>query len=467
MNENEMERLFAGYRDSLGKCGRVPARRARHVGWRLATAGALALGVGFALWPSIASAQAMRRMSNAIRNARTMEMVAEVESPSGGWTTFERFRTRGPMWRTDGYRGPYAGTSIGRDGRRIQSFDRVNHATVADPAEEDPMFRTEPQDALDFAKEWTDGGLVGIERKVALRPHGPIDGRPAYVVVLDRAEDGYHGEILVDSKTDLPLSVEYTEGESHRRFRQTYRFDAPMPDALFEPPKGKPLVDLSVERIGLMARWDRPLTVVGGTKVRDACVTEDGTVWVAMTVKDRQATMALAGRMAGYARLPEIYPSAGAAGVAPFRPDGEDVVVVGLVPLDATKPPKQAQVGFTGRKGRWVNYWTSGAMVEKPVGTPVPLALRRVAGDKPDYFTALDLDQFGLTLPILTWGARAAGLEKEGRLAEAGRAYEKCAAAQRSYAQSEVRRSLREAARCYHKAGLDADAARVQAEAVE
>ena len=458
MNENEMERLFAGYRDSLGRCGRVPVRAPWRLGWRLAAVGALSLSLGFALWPADAAARAMQRMADAIRNARTMEMVFESRGKTGRWTTFQRLRTSGPLWRHEGYRGPYAGLYIGRDGRRLTSLDRLDHATVGTPPEGDYMLRAESPTALDFAKEWIDSGSVGIERKMVVREHAPVAGRETYLLVFDREEDGYHGEILVDSTADLPLSAWYREGPQGRFFRQTYRFNAPMPTSLFEPPKGKPVVDLQRAQADLSLRWSRPLAVVGDSQIRDACVTDDGTVWITATVSDGQAAIDLPSDLNGpdrYARLPEILPSAGSSDYAEFRLDGRQVVTVGLVPLDPdARPGPKASVRFTRRKPRWVNYWTSEKLVETPVGDPVALSLRRVSGRMPESFVALALDHFGVSLPSRIWEVRAGALERERRFAEAGRAYEQCAAAYRSFIPSQSRGILREAARCYDMAVL-------------
>ncbi len=475
MNESERERLFAGYRDSLGTCGRRPSRRSAPARWRWAVglAAMTALAGTVALWPTDAAASAVRRMSAAIANARTMEMVFETQRPSGRWVEFDRELYRDGAWRCEVRKSDTQQVVyIVRDGRALTDFRMLDHATVRPQEEDDLASRSGVGSALDYAKAMVDTGRVSTARTMRVEARPSVGGAATYAVVFDRKEDAYHAEILVDARTDLPLSseivVDYGPRLGVQRFRQRYRFNLPLAAGLFEPPTDKPVVSLPKAQAELAEAWARPLAAVGATRVRDACVTRDGTVWVTVSVPvyDGEEERELPARLEGYARLRDVPPSAYGSGARAFRLDGEDVVVVGFVPIDPDRPrPAKASVGFSHRAGTFVSVAKPSDPSETPVGGPVALALRPVAGDRPESFVALELDRYGFEVPIHTWEARAEALEKIGDDLKAAKAYERCAVEWRGFVRYVGYRPLRKAAACYDRLGLAADAARVRAEA--
>ena len=467
MNENEMKRLFAGYRDSLGTCGRAPtpARRRGVARWALAAA-VFALGA-VALWPTDASAKALRRMRSALGYARTMEMTFEVQRPSGRWVTFSRKRYQNGVWRIDDTRTTgLSATYLRKGDEMLVGYRRLDYAVLR-PADDPELYGGDRalDDALSTLTSQADGTSIHQES------HVPVDGVPTYVVVLDRVSDEphaseFHARILVDARNDLPLSTEAVQSGvdgtglySSTRLRQTYRFNLPLPEPLFRADPHKRIVRFDEAKTALAAKWKKSVAQVGGTRVWDACTGANGTLWLAVTVDERMGlrpTEILGGR---YARLPG---SPAQVQNAPFTPVGRPVETIGFCPVDPdVATPSRVQVGFRSRDAE-----PSGSM--RPPGKIVSvraLSLRPEKENTPSYLTALADDRFRLSDEEQIWEARAKALESLGRFLDAARAYETCAAAYRRTILYLGYRPLRQAGECYEKAEHPEDAVRVRAEA--
>ena len=102
-----------------------------------------------------------------------------------------------------------------------------------------------------------------------------------------------------------------------------------------------------------------------------------------------------------------------------------------------------------------------------PVADHLKVALRAEPSDRPSYFPTLDLDQLGMQLPAIVWGARAAALEKDKDFVGAAHAYEHVAAPYQRYLRQLGKEALNSAARCYDSAGMGGEAARDRALAKE
>lgn len=470
MREEELKALFAEYRESLGTCDRRSFRRrgearqlaiARLAGAGLAGAGLLAVG-SIAFWPTDAAAHALRKMGTAIRYARSMDVAFDSLRPSGKWVTFSRFRFRDGMSRIDDLRSAgLACTVITRDGSEWTDFHRLDHVSRS-PGRKLDWGEMGGENAVDDAMRSIDSGHTDVRRSVRLRSHAPISGVPTYDIVLDRAKDRYHAEILVDARTDLPISTECSVdyGPEHgglNRFRQTYRFNEPLVPSLFVPEKDKPVVDLRSERLHLMERWQTPLATVDGSDVLDASLTSDGTVWLVVGRKSFDGRIALPTTIAGHARLREFAPTHFDDRAEPFTVEERDVVVCGFPRVDGIST-NDVSVGFARREGNLPQMRLPEDRTAEFIDN-VRLRLRSEPGTVPSYFTALDMDRFALEVPVQVWDVRASALEALGRDLDAAHAFEKEAEADASFIRYVGYRPLQRAALCYDRLGLKEKAA--------
>lgn len=479
MTENEVEKLLHAYRDSLGTSGRrvrAPSPWRRRTAWALVTASAAAIIVVGAMWPRDADAAALRRIRLALKNAHTMEETFSMQTPGGAYREFLHDYYKDGAWRCEVHKGTgLAATYVLRSGLVLTDFDRLDHATL-EPA--DPKFFADvtgsDTDALSYVKDQIDIGRQGLPRRISIQPHDPVDGVPTYVLTLDRAEDAYHAEILVDKRTDLPISDEVAviyEGRGVNRYRQAFRFDQPQPDSLFALASDKPVVRVSEAQSELLEDWKKTLAAVDGTEVRDACVTPDGTIWIAVTTRRNGDTLPVPDSVVTpeggeYARILDLVPSAIVDKEKVFQWNGESVLVEGFVPLDpAAKAASAVTVKFANRPLRYPGFAALDHPKSVAAGSTAALPLRRESRELPAYFTALDLDYFGLQIPIEIWETRADALEKSGRLLDAAHAYEQTAVAYRSWVKYVGYRPLEQAAKCYRKLGLTLEAERDEAAA--
>ena len=479
MKESEMESLMAAYRASLGTCSRRPEVVARRPRWRRMAFAATCLGVfalgGIAIWPRNAAAARIQRIDAAILNAKSMEEEYWLQTPMGRWRLFEHVYYRAGMWREEVRKSdPLQFTFVKRDGQSLDDYHQLDHATLVPDnlANRDPDQAPEQdKDALDYAKDSVGMGLADPKPTVTLHDHDPVDGAPTYVLTLDRRADNYHAEILVDRRTDLPISSEIAVDRRDRtlRYRQFYQFNQPLADALFSLTPNKPVVDLPIARRELTDRWATPIATVGECHVRDVSVTTDGTVWVTVTSPEKGDRMVLPTSISAtggtvYVSMGDFAPSFPQENRNPFKVEGEDVYIIGFVPLQSDLPlPNWATVSFTRRASHYPAGATPFDAQEEPLATPIHVRLRQQASDRPDYLTALNLDRFGLELPMDVPHFRAMALEASGRTVEAARAYELEAEANNRFVPHHATVPLAKAEHCYLKAGMTADAARVHA----
>jgi hypothetical protein len=391
-----------------------------------------------------------------------MESSLSMQLPSGKWHEFAHIYYRDRMWRTDARKSQAMVISVvERDGMQLTDYERLNHATlrpVRAPGADTP---TVEGNALDFAKRSLDAGDLSVERTTTVREHGPVEGVPTYLVVLDRPTDGFHAEILVDKRNDLPIrswaKVHHPRQERWLEYSQEFRFNQPLSDQLFTLEPGKPVVRLPEARAALLKRWQSAAAKVGETAVYDGSVGPDGTVWLALTVPSGSDRPLLPSRIASeggdYVRLPDFDPSNGADS-APVRIGGKDLVLTAFAPLRIGGPlPRQVNVDFAKRTP------------DRPSGSPrsaegetvtarTRLPLRRQADDRPDFFPALNLDRLGFEIPLIAWRSRGRALEAAKDYPAAARAYERCADEYRNFVKYAGYLALEDAARCYDKGGM-------------
>lgn len=485
MNEQELERLMKGYGQSLGACGRkpttsphrsLPSRRIAVASVVICLAAVMTLG----FWPQDALSRTIERLGRAITNARTMEISAYWSRAGLPYRLYMRQQYKDGMWRLESRVGePLQAVHVLRDGLALQEFRRLDHATIQT---EDPSYYNQvsgdQSTALDFVIRRANTGLGDLPRATSQRSHEPLDGRSVYVIVLDRAEDAYHAEILVDSQTDLPIqadvTVEYNTpmfGKEINRYHEDYRFDLPLDDSLFALDSVKPVFDLRSAKSELRGRWHAPLADMDGTKLWEASVTQDGTIWLALTVPNTSADVVLPSSLESnlpgeYMLGRDVVPSDITAKTQRLQFEGQRIVIVRFISLAANAPaPSQALVRMAHRPAAQPGSPIVDVPAETAAGTPLVVPLATELGAWPEYFVWLDLDRFSFDVPISTWTVRADALERKGLHLEAARAYEACADAYRGFVKYAGHRPLEKAAGCYEKAGMPDVAARIRVEA--
>lgn len=477
MKESQLEELMSSYRDSLGESRTPPPRPSRRMP-KLALSGGLVavLITGTLLWPQDAAAAATERIRKAILNARTMKMTFEQEFKSGfrlGNVTFYK----DGKWRVDGRAGtPLEAIWILKDGRMVTSYKRIPHVTD-EPIRGDHMQIMPGADmnAIDFAMQQTDMGRIGIERKITIKN----EGADTYVMHLERPSDNYVADILVDKKTDLPISAEIAMSfdATGLRYRQTYTFNQPIADSIFEAPAGKPVLRFETEHKRLQGEWAKPLGAIGTTDVRDARITPDGVIWLVVTpAKSKEKAKLLevnqlllpstieTGDGMRYARTQEMVPSSILGKEQTFEIDGKNVYMVAFVPLGkSAQAPRQATVKMEHRSPHLPGFSYRESKITPEAGE-VTVTLQQDNGSLPAYFPSLDMDHFGFQVPIMLGTTKAQAFTKDEDWLSAGRAFEETAAAYQGFLPLAADRPLKEAAQCYEKAGMPAEARRVREE---
>jgi len=464
MSELDIERLMKGYGESLGTSSRriVPRSSARPRRTGLVAA-AIAIGaVGtVALWPRDATAARLRRVNSAISNARSMEVVSQLQYPSGMWQEFSRVSYLDGMWRRQSYKGiGLQITLIQRGEGTLTSYAGVPHATLTRSGLDESL--PVEASALDYAKR----GLAAQSAQETIRESAPINGVPTYIVQLDRAHDQYRAEILVDARTDLPIRAEMSVRNERRgdlmHYREEYRFNEPISNDRFEFKIGKPVVVLEEAESALAKRWAKPRQSLGRTELREACVTPDGTVWIVVTAPGGGQLEMLPTRIDGYFRLPDVDPSSRTNRRSKIVLDGERPVLVGFAPVRTVAiQPEALNVVWSSR--RLESPGSAGAEGTDAVVRRVPL--RRAKGKVPEFLTGLNLDRYGLEIPMLVAQARARTLRSTGDFLEAAEAFREAAEAQRRWVRYSAYRPLQEAAECYARAGRHEEAAECEREA--
>jgi outer membrane lipoprotein-sorting protein len=461
MNERDIQGLMEQYREGLGHCGKVPARRARSY-WRpgLVAAGlTAAAGVAFFfLLPRDAAAEAIKQVAHALKNVKSMQLSTTVYT-EGRWWEISRAYYKNGRWRNETFLGrPLESVYIRDKDRLLTSHKQLNHATVHPTSW---LFEgwgpSDDIDVLEYVTDWqTNFGYVSEEREIKLAESAPVKGRPTYKIILTRKSTDYYAEILVDRQSQLPISSYYRFYNDENQSRTTYSFDKNLPDDLFSFDIGKPVYDLAKDQEQLSKTWDKPLAELQGTSVRDVSVTSDGTVWIAVTTPDQflaslpvELSSDLGTRYIRYGQ--DIHPS-GNWGKHPQKICGEECQIVGFTPLTlSTSMPKKVEVNFVVR-----NVTGIGLEHQKPVkGSGVikqSFVPRREAGEFPSYFVTLDLDHYCFQLPANIDHARAEALQKENRFEEAARSYELAAEAYKRFIPHLGRKELRLAKKCREKA---------------
>ncbi|MEZ0326393.1 MAG: hypothetical protein ACAH95_10845 [Fimbriimonas sp.] len=467
MNENEISRLMDQYREQLGSCSKVPAARKRpFLTWQRGTvalaASAVLVGAFVFLLPEDAAARALKRVGQAVKSMRSMQMTNN-HFRNGKWTTLSRAYYQGAMWRQESfYNTPLECYFLKHGNQILTNYKALPHATLQDIAVFDEGWEV-PEDmgVLEYAMEYaTNYGNVSEEREISLKESPPYHGNPTYKIVMTRSNTNYRAEILVDGITQLPISSEYSfvDGAQSEQSKQTYTFDEDLPNELFSLDIGKPVVDLTKEQEKLGQQWARPLAEVGTTKVRDVSVTPDGTVWVAVSAdsfgpRPMMPMSITTDAKSDYVRFGRDIDVSAVWGKKRARIGGQEVLVVGFIASDPeAELPKKVMVKFADRSSLTPGF--SGSIGTTARSGPIySFISRRESSRFPDYFVTLDLDHLCFQLWPQVNSVRGDFLGKQGKYMDAARSYELAAKGYEGFIKRLGAREMRLAAEFYVRAG--------------
>lgn len=468
MNEHEVEETLHRYGETLGVSHRrIQTSRVNRFALVAVPLGLGGVCVAFALiWPSYASAATLRRLSDAITNAKSMDSSIYFENAPGKWQLWSRACHDGKRWKTELLAStPNALTCISRDGLLFEDYWSQKQATVraaSDAGENDAWFSQ--GSALEIVKREIQQVMGRLDRlKVEFSPD--VKGKAAYKVVYTNREEQKHGEILVDKGTDLPIESQIWGGHPEQHIRFEYHFNVLFPKGFFNLRPGRRIVDLRKSVPAREALWGRPIATVKDLNVLDACVTPNGTVWLATK-----------GGTGGPLELHpfDIHGVSGVEYASPvemassFR-KGQEIKLHGFFPLSTPKRRlEHCSVSFYSLPRR--KPVPSGANSEPAHRLTfvcnVSIPFRVEPTNEPTYFSDLGIERDLRELPFSSARNRAIALELKGRFAEAGSIYY-------GFAQESARQfggfyNMREAAaRCYAKAGNKAMVARLERELAE
>ena len=458
MNEQQIRSLLEEYREDLGTCRKIP-NTARRAFWRpglvaIALTTAIAIGFFFLLSQD-AAAGAVKKVAHALQSIKSMQ-VSRSEYRHGKWVELRRTYYRDSKWRSEAFLGTPLEVVYIRDKERILTCHKnLDHATIH-PTKLLYSGWAPPEkiDILEYVTEWaTNNGRISEPREVKLAECEPIDGRATYKIIMTRDSESYYCEIVVDQQSQLPVSSYYRFYNDESQCRETYKFDALVPDSMFSFELDRPVYDLPVEQAKLSEQWQKPLAQVRQTKVRDVSVTPDGTIWIAVTARAFESS--------GY--LPFAVRGSGGQTYVPLRREindsvswgkerakicGEEVLVFGFVALTAEEPSSsKVKVNFS------MMSFTPEGFKEWPAAkrgnwSELNFVPRREPGEFPAYFVTLDLDNYCFQLRPSLHHQRAAALEDQKRWIEAARSYERAAEAYKRFIPSRGSRELIEAERC-------------------
>ena len=479
MNEKEIERLIKLHADSLGdstKRVRIPHR----VPWRRNIAVGMAslavvTTITLTLWPRDVVAGTVARINKQILNASTFKEKISMESASG-WHTAMEIYYAGNMRRFDGSKESplLANTTIEKDGLQYSSRDCQDFTTVAkrrkDTGGKGPA---EGYSVLDIAKQELGVGLGDTTGSTTtIRDHEPVDGKATYMLVMDQPQNHTHLEILVEKDTDRPIRADMSSLNPLKykliHYKAEYEVNKPLPNSLFDPPSNREIIHYPEDSKVLERAWIKPIATIGGTEIRSALRLEDGTIWLATTVKQDSERANLPSAIfddagAAYVRTTDFTPRNGRGDIHLFN---EDVVITGFVPL-RTIPKNTSGVTVN------FSYRDVGQRLPQKKERPVPDAVvvhpELTGGDGPPYFKYLGMGDLLNEMVEVVWRTRAKALEEHGNYFDAAVAYRKWAEARYRWVKYSAFEPMLSEARMYRKLGQikRADELELKAEALK
>jgi len=467
MNENQIQEIIRNHGNALPGAPLESRPKRRHPArWGLVAATAIAVAaVVFVATSPSAEARPGVAVSLALKDVRSMYARTDV-----GVATSELWMENG-VWSTE-VRRPVGMHNklfvITQDLQFMSDLDRK--VTTVEPRNGEWY---KARTALDYVVEFTDIGVMGLERKLT-RTEGPnVAGRPTYLLTYFKASPGDAAEnstakILVDAGTNLPIWSETTVNDpdgTDQNVWTDYEFNIPVPEGQFEP-RFQPVIDLDTAQKELIRKWDRTAAAAeDGVRVLDAQVNADGDLFVLFT-GERVPLSAVdaSGRKYVYAA---DYRPGGTWGDTGTQKrcviDGDDIRGTILVPANG---PIEPASGFTVSFGTR-EYRNPGFSRDENPPTPKEFFSREMPAisceDWPDYRCSMLLADFFQNMwPIMAL-AQGKALGSAGEIDAALKQYEVAFIRGQEFLPSVAYRNLEPAAELLRKAGRDEEAKKMQA----
>jgi outer membrane lipoprotein-sorting protein len=195
-------------RDRLA-AARRGKRRAAHLRWAFAAAFALLVALGaFVSVPRVTVARKLREVHDAIARAQSVQFTMVRRTGSRERVVFRAWIEGRNSRRRRSYSPGAAVDTVVKDGVQYTYAEGAPTA-VQEPAEpgKSPDELDASGDALEFAKEITASPEYWAPSDVDIQPHPDVDGRRTFCIVAARNDGRSHASMVVDSATDLPISL--------------------------------------------------------------------------------------------------------------------------------------------------------------------------------------------------------------------------------------------------------------------
>lgn len=372
MNERQLRDQLQSFADPIRFSPRPPKRRFNP---RLATiATVFVVGCTLLLAPRPSPAvAAMGRMEVALQGVRSMEATVSQVSANGQLKPAIRFWYQGNAWRVQSRIGtPLELTFLIKNGI-VYRFDRKHQVVTHEPYE---GWLGDLSSPMSFAQEQTNFGRMS-PRSSRVEDRLLSDGRAGTAVILEREEDAYHCEILVDRATGLPVrsdtSFIWTNATRTEQDRTviSYRFNQKVGDDLFDPDAfDAPLLDSIQVGQDFLSRYRTPAKKILNTEIHEAEATPDGTIQVVVSVAPRRSPTPLeltTDSGVKYVASNRLHPAGswGDTHVPEFAATSErEYLVLTYVPVRPTPEPES--ITLTAQNGKSITVRTKPIESDRP-----------------------------------------------------------------------------------------------------
>jgi hypothetical protein len=442
----------------------------------LAGVGFVLLAAGATLYPRYAEANTLRRVQEAIGDARSLVYDISIALPNGTWDHRLHVSYLDGMWR---YESSYKGKATAyllRGGRRYEYWKTLS-CVISKPDSTKPAKTN--LSGIELAREFSEEGDTNTPASRSTEGHADVDGRPTYAILADRPTDHLHSVVVVDKQTNLPIEADASfDLNGHTvRSHADYRFNVGLDAKLFDPDFGPGLrvINLPEDAKKVCERWTTPLRVFsvgkGSLEIRDIRANSKGEIFIVYTktngLKPVRLDDGLGTAYLSYGPFSSTTSDDRDSGLVP-QIDGKDVDIIRFVPAAApTKPVHKVTVSI-GPDG----------LTPMVSFRPVPASAAKAAclvslqepfaGTFPDYAVVLDQNRADSDSAMVVPDMRGDYFRLVTHQYEmAVPAYREEVAVQRDMSPIHAWRTLQKIAECLRKSGHAAEASKVEAQEQE